>query len=224
MKESNPARPRVSPEKMASAAVRPRDDIAPARGALTNQAIVWREYVLRIAQKDQAALGALYDETSRIVYSLTLHILNNPADAEEVTLDTYTQVWRSAATFDAQRGSVLAWLMTIARSRAIDRRRSTAARSRREEPLSEFEGPESASTQPMVMQGLETHVRSALNSLSSDQREAIELAYFFGYSHSELAAKLNQPLGTIKTRIRLGMIRLRSQLADLWQAEGGADA
>jgi len=105
---------------------------------------------------------------------------------------------------------VLAWLMTMARSRSIDRLRSRASRSQREEPLSDLPG--ATALQPSGQPGFGREVEAALSALAPEQREAIELTYWYGYSHAELAGRLGQPLGTIKTRIRLGMMKLRSQL------------
>jgi RNA polymerase sigma-70 factor (ECF subfamily) len=170
----------------------------------------WSGYVRRIMAADQGALALLYDATNHLVYGMALRIVGNPADAEEVTLDIYTQVWRGASSFDERRGSVLAWLTTMARSRSIDRLRSLAGRSRREVPLSEYPG--ATASLPSGQPGLGREVEAALNALAPEQREAIELAYWYGYSHAELAGRLGQPLGTIKTRIRLGMMKLRSQL------------
>ena len=167
------------------------------------------DYVRRIALGEHNALGFLYDETNRLVYGFAFRILRDRADAEEVTLDVYTHIWRNASSFDQHRGSVLAWLMMLTRSRAIDRLRSSAARNRHEQPIDSYE-KNAGLSQPTL--GLERAVRVALNSLPPEQREAIELAYFSGYSHSELAERLGQPLGTIKTRIRLGMMRMRSLL------------
>jgi len=169
--------------------------------------------VRSIAAGDQAALASLYDATNRLIYGMTLRILGNPADAEEVTLDIYTQVWRGASNFDEGRGSVVAWLTTMARSRAIDRLRARANRGRREEALMDLDN--AAPAQSPTLPGVEREVQAALRALAPEQREAIELAYWFGYSHSELAARLGQPLGTVKTRIRMGMMRLRSQLGAL---------
>ncbi len=167
----------------------------------------------RIAAGDQAALASLWDATNSLIYGMALRILGNPADAEEVTLDIYTQAWRDASNFDERRGSAVAWLMTMARSRAIDRLRSDANRSRREEPLADLSAP--AAAQAPVQPGVGREVHAALKTLAPEQREAIELAYWYGYSHSELAARLGQPLGTVKTRIRTGMMKLRSQLGPL---------
>jgi RNA polymerase sigma-70 factor (ECF subfamily) len=171
-----------------------------------------------VADRDADALAGLYDESSSLIYSLVYRILGNVADAEEVTLDVYTQVWQNAEKFDESRGSVASWLVTLARSRAIDRLRSRAARQTREEPLAparEFRDVAALPEEAGMLSQERRFVRAALESLSPEQREAIELAYFSGLSHSELAARLNQPLGTIKTRIRLGMMKLRGLLGPL---------
>lgn len=174
----------------------------------------WNEYLREIARGDQQSLARLYDQSKGLVYGLALRIVNDAADAEEVTLDVYMQVWRSAPSFDLQRGAASTWLVTITRSRAIDRIRSGAMR-RREESLAEIlELPAAAANPEQESATMQQHlrVRAALKALSPEQREAVELAFFYGLSHSELAAKLGQPLGTIKTRIRQGMMKLREQL------------
>jgi RNA polymerase sigma-70 factor (ECF subfamily) len=181
----------------------------PAGVPRTDLEHAWSGFVCRIKAADQDALASLYDASNHLVYGMALRILGNPADAEEVTLDIYTQVWRGASRFDERRGSVLAWLMTMARTRSIDRLRSVARR-RREEPLTEH--PATAASQPAGQPGVRREIEAALNALAPEQREAIELAYWYGYSHAELAGRLGQPLGTIKTRIRLGMMKLRAQL------------
>jgi RNA polymerase sigma-70 factor (ECF subfamily) len=180
----------------------------------------WRSYVRAAADGDSRALASLYDETCSLVYGIALRVLRNEADAEEVTSDVYLQAWRNAATFDAARGSVNAWLTMLARSRSIDRLR-VRSRARKEEALDTVasvpapgETPESASWLGQ-QRGC---VRAALQCLSPEQREAIELAYFSGLTQSELAERLQQPLGTIKTRIRLGMIKLRERLQVLAEA------
>jgi RNA polymerase sigma-70 factor (ECF subfamily) len=185
----------------------------PAGASRTDVEHTWAGYVRRIAAADHGALASLYDASNRLIYGMALRILGNPADAEEVTLDIYTQVWRSASSFDDRRGSVVAWLMTMARSRAIDRLRSSTNRGRREQPLLDLKTPVAAPAP--VQPGIGQEVRAALQTLTPEQREAIELAYWHGYSHAELAARLGQPLGTVKTRIRMGMIKLRAQLGAL---------
>lgn len=173
------------------------------------------ECVTRTAAGEQTALAALYDETNHLVYGLALRILGDTADAEEVTLEVYTQVWKSAKHFDPRRGNAAAWLVMLTRSRAIDHLRSNASRKEREEPLdwifdlpASTECPEQAS----ALGEQRRWVRAALEQLSPEQREAIELAFFSGLTHQELAARLDQPLGTVKTRIRLGMMKLRELL------------
>lgn len=167
----------------------------------------------RIAESDQSALAALYDATNRLIYGMALRIVGNTADAEEVTLDIYTQVWQRAADFDEERGSTIGWLMIMARSRSIDKLRSGASRSRRETTLGELDGARDG--QAALEPGIARAVQNALHTLTPEQREAIELSYWYGYSHAELAARLGQPLGTVKTHIRMGMMKLRLQLGNL---------
>jgi RNA polymerase sigma-70 factor (ECF subfamily) len=176
----------------------------------------WAALIGRAAAHDPEALAALYDGTSHLAYGLVLRIVGDPSAAEEVTGDVYLQVWRQAARYDPSRGAPLAWLLTLARSRAIDRRRSTGSGLGAAEPLtaagdvaSRSPGPEEAS----VLAERRRMVRGALGRLAADQRRAIELAYFSGLTHGEIASALDEPLGTVKTRIRLGMIRLREMLA-----------
>lgn len=176
--------------------------------------------IARCAQGDQAALARLYDLTAAQVNGLALRILADREMAEEITGDVYLQVWRSAGSYDAGRGSPLAWLLTIARSRSVDRVRAVVGERRQSAPLelglktaTDEPGPEETST----LAQRRRIVRAALDRLSPDQRQAIELAFFSGLSHVEIASALGAPLGTVKTRIRLGMGRLRDALA----ARGG---
>ncbi len=167
------------------------------------------------ARGDERALGALYDATSRRVYGLALQILRDPALAEEATLDVFTQVWRRAGGYDATRGTPLAYLLTLARTRAIDLLRARSRRAAREDELpAEF-----AVADPGPDPFAERHdaeradmVRRAVSALPTEQRRAIEAAYFGGLSHSEAAAALGAPLGTVKTRIRDGLTSLRRAL------------
>lgn len=176
---------------------------------------LWGDLIRRAAQGDQQGLAELYDHSSRLVYSVALRIAGNPADAEEITLDVYSQVWRLAKDYTAERGSPAAWLIMMGRSRALDKVRSRTSRSQHEAPLdTAFDAAapgESAEDSAIVSEG-RRRIQLALRDLSSDQRQAIELAFFSGLTHSELAERLGQPLGTVKTRIRLGMIRLRTAL------------
>jgi RNA polymerase sigma-70 factor (ECF subfamily) len=168
-----------------------------------------------VAGGDQSALTELYDSTSRLVFGLVLRVVGDRSTAEEVLLDVYTQVWRQASTYDSKRGAPLAWMMTIARTRGIDRLRSGKYEHQNKDQLDSI-GEVSASTaspeEDTVTAERRRLVRAALESLSAEQREVIELAYYSGLSHSEIALKLGQPLGTVKTRTRLGLIKLRDTL------------
>lgn len=174
----------------------------------------WNEYIRRIAEGDADAMAALHAESSRLVRLLTLRILRDAADAEEVAADTFLQVWRTARRFDHQRGSAQTWLAMIARTRAIDR-----LRSRRQ---AAFEGLDHAD--PAVSGGSPERVldrarqarelRRALEALPRMQREVVDLAFFEELSHTEIAGRTGQPLGTVKTRIRRGLRTLRETLAD----------
>jgi RNA polymerase sigma-70 factor, ECF subfamily len=171
-----------------------------------------------VATGDQSALATLYDATNRLIYSLILRVLGDVSSAEEVLIDVYTQVWRQAASYDANRGAPLAWMATIARSRAIDRLRSGWQDQRRKEPLDILGDAPTNAASPEEMAAIserQSLVREALNLLTPEQREVIELAYYSGLSHSEIAEKLKQPLGTVKTRTRLGMMKLREALTPL---------
>ncbi len=176
------------------------------------------ELIRLIAAGDQDALGKLYDSTNRTVFGLIVRILNDPATAEEVALEVYTQVWRQAQNYDPRRGTPSAWLLTIARSRAIDRFRSTDQTRRRQEPLAAVEATHSDGIDPESSASEAERrelVRAALDTLPAEQREVIELAYFGGLSHSEIAERCSLPLGTVKTRTRLAMVRLRAALGSL---------
>ena len=174
----------------------------------------------RMVARDPEALSALYDRYCGSVTAFALRLLRDRAEAEEATVDVFHQAWRQAESFDAGRGSVAAWLMTLCRSRAIDRLRS---RQRRETLQSKLEvdgetagGGVSVPQQPDVSAEnslRRQRVSKALETLSGVQRQAIELAFYEGLSHSEIASRLNEPLGTVKTRIRQGMLTLRDALA-----------
>lgn len=176
----------------------------------------WTQLIALTAEGDQTALATLYDRTSPQVFGLILKILNNREAAEEVTLDVYTQVWRQAHTYDRTRGAPGAWLMMLARTRAIDRFRSGAAERGRMESLDAatlFASADDSPEQDVEGQERRRYVQAALAGLTAEQRQTIALAYFYGLSQSEIADKLQLPLGTVKTRMRLGMIKLREALA-----------
>ena len=176
----------------------------------------WAGLLARIAAGDQPALAEFYDASSAKVFGLAMKILGDRTVAEEVTMDVYTQVWRRAATYDAERGTPGSWLMTMAKTRAIDRFRSSYLERGRQVPLDHAaEVPGDRATPEQYSAGLERQrlVQEAMASLSAEQRQAIALAYYWGLSQSEIADRLQLPLGTVKTRMRLGMIRLREVLA-----------
>jgi RNA polymerase sigma-70 factor (ECF subfamily) len=184
----------------------------------------WIALIRRIAKADSAALGELYDATNRLVFGLVLRIVRDPGAAEEVTIDVFTQIWRQAATYDLNRGVPSAWLFMLARSRAIDRLRSRARQNaERVQPLDdayELPDPSPNPEQASTSASRTRLIRSALEGLPKEQREAIELAYFSGLSHSEIAAQSGEPLGTVKTRLRLGMARLRELLRPIQGGHG----
>jgi RNA polymerase sigma-70 factor (ECF subfamily) len=163
---------------------------------------------------DERAFARLYDLTSSRVYGMVLRVIRDAAQAAEVTQDVYLDVWRQSTRFDAERGSVLPWLLMIAHRRAVDRVRSAqsaAARDNRYAELNADRPYDQVSEQ--VQLSLEAQrVRKVVNDLTEAQREAVNLAYFGGYTHSEVAELLHIPLGTVKTRIRDGLIRMRDAL------------
>ena len=172
----------------------------------------WRELVEAIAAGDQLALQALYDRTHRLVFTLTMRILGNHASAEEITLDVFHDVWRRASTYDGKGGSVLGWIMNQAHSRAIDRLRFEGRKKRTHSVVAD---PQMQTmTTDTAAEGSEQAVllQRALQALTPDERQAIEAAYFSELTYVEVAARLNQPLGTIKTRIRSALGKLRRAL------------
>ncbi len=165
----------------------------------------------RMQAGEQTALAELYDHYAGTLYALAYRITGNAADAEEVVLDAFTQAWRQAQRYDPARGSVAAWLVTIARSRALDRRRQQPRASWPAQPWAALpfteaaEDPEAATAQAEQAANL----RVLLNRLPAQQRQVLVLAYYQGLSQHEIAAHLGEPLGTVKTRARLGMQKLR---------------
>jgi RNA polymerase sigma-70 factor, ECF subfamily len=159
----------------------------------------------RLAAGDQHALAEFYDIYAPLVNGLALRIVRDTADAEDVVQEVFVQVWRQASRYDPKRGSPEAWLCTMARTRALDRLRR---RSSRREDVEESAPATSAA--PRNEERLA--VREALLGLSADQRRALELAYFEGLTQTEIAFRLGEPLGTVKTRIRTAMMRLRERL------------
>jgi RNA polymerase sigma-70 factor (ECF subfamily) len=170
----------------------------------------------RMARGDHDGLAELYDRHARVVYSLALRILRDQGDAEDVVQEVFSQAWRQASRYQAGRGLVVAWLMNLTRSRAIDRLRGRRARP--ETTTDESRAIEMADAAPPVDEQLVTaaravEIRAAINELSLLQRIAIELAFYEGLTHVEIAERLELPLGTVKTRIRQGLLKLKDRLA-----------
>jgi RNA polymerase sigma-70 factor, ECF subfamily len=175
----------------------------------------WATLVQSIAAGDQHALHALYERAHRPVFTLIMRITANRETAEELTIDVFHDVWRRASRYDAANGTVLGWIMNQARSRAIDRLRFESRKKRSDggdvQSLAEVEvAADPCDVLELRAQG--EALRAALGALTPDERQAIETTFFAGLTHAEAAARLNQPLGTIKTRIRSGLHKLRRAL------------
>ena len=180
----------------------------------------------RIIARDQSAVADLYDRHSRLLFSLILRILHDRGEAEEVLQEVFLSVWTKADTYDTTLGCPAAWLVRIARNRGIDRLRANSVRTRTleavqpqpggsglrivEEAQGADDDPETSAARSEQRGG----VLRALDTLPAEQRELIEHAYFLGLTHSELAARFGLPLGTVKSRVRAGMLALRQQLDD----------
>ena len=173
----------------------------------------WATLVQSIAAGDQLALHALYQMAHRIVFTLIVRITANRETAEELTIDVFHDVWRGASRYDAENGTVLGWIMNQARSRAIDRLRFENRKKRSHGGHAPLEAEMAADPRDVLEHREQSEVlRAALAALTPDERLAIETTFFAGLTHSEAAARLNQPLGTIKTRIRSGLHKLRHTL------------
>lgn len=185
-----------------------------------------RALMARIEARDADALAELYDRLGGRLLGLAQRILGGSGEAEEVLQEVFLFAWRAAASFDPSRGSVVTWLLIATRSRAIDRLRARRPASRPEiRSLEEIvgEGPAAADDVEKASAGRqwESRCRSAIGKLPEDQRRALELAYFDGLTQQEIAAHTSTPLGTVKTRVRLGLMKLREHLHSYW--EGGSD-
>jgi RNA polymerase sigma-70 factor, ECF subfamily len=176
------------------------------------------EDLRRLAAGDGDAAARLYDRHARAVYSLALRIVNDEGDAEDVVQEVFAQAWRQAARYDASRGVVGAWLLMMARSRAIDKVRSARAR-----PSRAVDDPRVIDEMPAVLRDAPSRIidaenarlaQRALAELPLLQRLVIELAYYEGLTQREIADRLEQPLGTVKSRLRLGLLKLRDALAE----------
>ena len=170
--------------------------------------------LIRIAGGDEAAFGEFYDQVAAAVYGIVLSVVRDPAQAQEVSQEVFLEAWRTAARFDPARGSAKAWLMTMARRRAVDRVRSAQASADRDVAAGIRAG---ARDYDVVSETVEVRleqqqVRRCLDGLTELQRQAVTLAFYRGYTHREVSDLLTVPLGTIKTRLRDGLIRLRDCL------------
>jgi RNA polymerase sigma-70 factor, ECF subfamily len=176
----------------------------------------WVALVQSIAAGDQLALHALYERAHRPVFTLIVRITSNRETAEELTLDVFHDVWRRASRYDAVNGTVLGWIMNQARSRAIDRLRFEQRQKRGNSQVDDTQPALEASESPDLLAFREQgqSVRAALTVLTLDERQAVESAFFSGLTYAEVAVRLNQPLGTIKTRIRAALQKLRRVLAE----------
>ena len=174
----------------------------------------WLQLVRAVAGGDQRALHSLYEQTNRIVFTLIVRIVMNRETAEEVTLDVFHEVWRRASNYDPANGSVVGWIMNQARSRAIDRLRFDQ-RKKRVNTYPHSLGPTTDIVDPQqayLFEELSRLLRHALEVLAPEERKAIENAFFSELTYEQTARKLNQPLGTVKTRIRSGLGKLREAL------------
>ncbi|APB33325.1 RNA polymerase, sigma-24 subunit, ECF subfamily [Gloeomargarita lithophora Alchichica-D10] len=166
----------------------------------------------RIAIQDQSALNALYDRYSQVIYSLIYRIVGVKEEAEEIILDVFLQVWRTAHCYNPHQAQVNSWLFMIARSRALDRLRRQSRQQRTTLMLQQTQMPLDLSSPPEAyILGEETHqnLQNALAQLPPEQRQAVELAYYYGLSHTQIAVRLGVPPGTIKSRIRMALQKMR---------------
>jgi RNA polymerase sigma-70 factor (ECF subfamily) len=170
------------------------------------------EDLMSLAQQgDAAAFAALYDRHSRAAYSLAYRMMGEPQAAEDLAQDAFLKVWRSAASYRAQRGSVRTWILSIVHNRGIDQLRSLASRRRTQQKV-EAEAPRSQPSEAFSESWRNTQreqVRAAMSTLPPEQLKILELAYFSGYTHVEIADMLDLPLGTVKGRMRLGLKKIR---------------
>jgi len=176
-----------------------------------------RGALARMIRGEEAALAEIYDRHARLLYSLALRIVRRPSDAEDVIQEVFSQVWRQAGRYELSRGTVAGWLIVLTRSRALDRLR----RERGAPAAADLEGASSSVVDPALTVDLQlvdaeqaARVRAALLALPDAQRVPLELAYYEGLSQSAIAARLETPLGTIKTRMRQALLRLRDALAE----------
>ncbi|MBH0193907.1 MAG: sigma-70 family RNA polymerase sigma factor [Nitrospira sp.] len=177
----------------------------------------------RVAKGEQQALSQLYDLSSTLLFSIALRILGHREEAAELLQEVYLEIWSKVVRYDVGRGTPIAWLITLTRSRAIDRLRMRGTRTRPTSaqavsspttpPLTDYNPPP---VEAQADQELRTHVSNILSTLPQAQQQAIELAYYEGLSHTEISVRLNQPVESVKTRLKLGMAKLRESLRHDW--------
>lgn len=177
-----------------------------------------RSLLERVADGDRTALHAIHEKHKRILFSAIYKVLNNQQDAEDVYQELLAQIWKKASLYSAGRGKPLTWISTMARNRAIDRLRNKQRRARLSEEFGQerytlYRADDQTSADALDVKERGEVVRSAILELSDEQREAIELAYFSGLTQNEIASQLGQPLGTVKARIRRGIVKLRGVVA-----------
>src|SRR5438093_1744304 len=191
--------------------------------SLKHPSTVDHTLLARVAKGDQEAFERLYEQTSSLLYTLVLRIVGKPADAADLLQEVYLEAWRKASNYDTARGAPMAWLVTLARSRAIDWVRALASRSKTasldDTPPTQLVAQDPNALDIRAANERQTLVRASLESLPPVQRQVIELAFYEGLTHTEISERLNVPLGTIKTRIRLAMVKLRDGLQPLWEED-----
>ena len=179
------------------------------------------ELMARIVQRDDRALEELYERFSKVIYSVIVSIVKKKEDAEEILCEIFFQVWEKAPSYDLGKGSVYTWLLTLARNRAIDKIRSKSYKNQKQEDsdideMDVFSNPDSGNQlDNVVLAERAESVKLALAKIPADQRQVLEVAYFEGYTQSQIAERLNLPVGTVKTRMRSGMKALQDLLKDL---------
>jgi RNA polymerase sigma-70 factor (ECF subfamily) len=190
-----------------------------------NSSIPGPDLLARVAKGDQKAFEQLYEQSSALLYALVMRIVGNQDEAAELLQEVYLEAWRKASNYDVARGTPMAWLVTLARSRALDRIRALGSRGKGvtasldDTPAAGLVATNSDAVEMRAATERQALVGMALKRLPPVQRQAIELAFYGGLTHMEIAERLQTPLGTIKTRIRLGMEKLRDSLRSLWEEE-----
>ncbi len=200
----------------------------PGRRLVDDSDLRDEELVAGLRRREVGAFEMLYDRYGNLVYSVSLRVLGDVEAAEDVAQEVFLRLWRKPQHYDTARGRFVTWLMSVTRNRAIDEHRRRGRRQRREAPsdlelndtLASDESDDPAAVAVLTDEG--HAIRQALSNLPSEQRRAIELAYFGGYTQQQISDALGQPLGTIKTRIRLGMQKLRAALEERRDAERDA--